>query len=511
MNNLLPNPVSERYTGGTCTPTGPVQNGGFAPWCLEAYEQRIGHAACGLHLEKDDTLSPEEYELTTAPDKITVRAATEQGVIWALATLAQMQADGQLPIARIKDAPRYAHRGLLLDCVRHFFPAEEVKRVIEEMARVKLNRLHWVLSNDQGWRIESKAFPQFCQLEGNAFYTQQEIREIVQFAAVRGVEIIPEIDLPGHTTALLAAYPQYSCREEPVQVAKGGGIYGVVLCPGKEKVYAFLEQLLDEVCTLFPGRYFHMGGDEAPDWEWEKCPHCQAKMREQGLIKTRQLQGYFSTRVKEMLRRRGKQVLCWNDTLMADNFAWDADTTVQYWSIQYADATLAGLKNGGRMIYSDMFRFYLDYPSAMTSMKKIYETEPEIRGQVQPVQGMEACLWTENVPDVLTLEDRLFPRLYAFAENCWGTNNAYADFLRRLPPVLDAAHKRGLHTQTLAEADPEGEARKAGIQSYMAAMQSSMSEEMREQAAKFTNPGPEFEARFMQEFFGLPAQPAQKE
>lgn len=479
----------------------------FETWCVEAFCQRTGsqceNVAGGgnIRITQNAALPPEGYRLEVTTCGITVEAAAVRGAVWALATLCQLMEGRNVPCCKIEDSPRFPHRGVHLDCVRHFFPAEEVKRVIDELSRVKLNVFHWHLTDDQGFRIESKKFPELHEQCGGDFYTQAEIREIVEYARVRGVEVIPEINMPGHTTAILAAHPELGCQGKPVKLGKSGGIYPVPLCPGKEETYVFLKELLDEVCPLFPSDRFHMGGDETPDWEWQDCPHCQAKMKELGLTDTRQLQGYFSNRIKELLRARGKQAVCWNDSLMASNFQTE-DVTVQYWSIQYADQTLDYLARGGKLIYSDMFEIYLDYPSAMSSMKKVYHCAPAIRGKEIPAEGLEGCLWTEYVDTPQLLEQRLFPRIYALAENAWNREKNYEDFLARIGPVLEGAASRGISAQTVEEADPRGELRKQGIMEHTARMQSGMDPELRELAIKFTQPGEEFQARFMEQFFG---------
>lgn len=278
-----------------------VSFGGFAPWCAAAFAKRLGatvqESQTGqIMLLRDDSLPPEAYVLTVTAEGIRVQVACEQSVILALTTLYQLM-DGQrrVPCLSLTDAPRYQHRGLSLDCVRCFFPVGEVRRVIEQMARVKLNVLHWVLTNDQGWRIESRQYPRLNEISG-PYYTRDEIRNVVAYARERGIEIIPEIDMPGHMTALLAAYPEYSCSGKPVQLAKTGGIYPIILCAGAEKTYELIDSLLGEVCSLFPGGRIHLGGDEAPKREWKTCPCCQQRKRDEGLADENELQGWFMNR-----------------------------------------------------------------------------------------------------------------------------------------------------------------------------------------------------------------------
>ena len=499
-------------------------NSQFGEECLEAFRERAGlslrtggegAAESGIVIARDPSLGPEAYAMETAEDHIRITASDERGAIWALATLYQLMDSGnKVPCGWISDAPRYRHRGLSLDCVRHFFPIEEVYKIVEEMSLVKMNSLHWVLSNDQGYRIESRVFPELQKKMDGKYYRQDEIKELISFARKRGVEIIPEIDLPGHTTAVLAAYPQLSCFGKKVEVAEEGGIYPVTLCPGKEETYKFLEQLLGEAAELFPGKWFHMGGDEAPDWEWSKCPCCQKKMREENLTETRQLQGYFSNRVRDILAEHGKSVVCWNDSLMASNFSsgenvrgkFTQESCIQYWSVQYAEKSVEYIKQGGSFIYSDMFELYLDYPACMSSLEKIYQCVPEIRGEFYTpdnsnIAGIEGCLWTEHISETKELEERLFPRMYALAENAWSGSRDYGEFCRRLVPYIETVRERGIHCLSIEQADPKGEEKRQGIRAYAAVMQSGMSPEMREYAVKFTRPGEEFEKRFKEKFF----------
>lgn len=497
----------------------------FEEWTVQAFDER----KCLIHkvveetsnaeivVRKNETLSNEEYHIDVNEEKIHISAKNEIGVVWAFTSLVQlMDKRKQVSAGTIDDMPKYEHRGLALDCVRHFFSIDEVKKVIEEISLVKMNRLHWILSNDQGFRIESKVFPKLYSEMGGEYYTQEQIKEVIEFAGIRGVQIIPEIDMPGHTSAILAAYPELSCSGKKVKIPHEGGVYPVVLCPGKEETYDFVEKLIEEMATIFQGNLIHIGGDEAPDWEWMKCPCCQRKMKEEGFEDTRQLQGYFSERVKQMLAKRKKNVICWNDSLMASNFQWKPEvdgefkqeTKIQYWSVQYAKQSKEALNKGGSIIYSDMFELYLDYPSCMSSMEKIYLCKPEISGEFysapeSSIDGLEACLWTENVHTDQLLEERLFPRIFAVAENTWSSKQNYEDFKERLSCYIEQVEMRGIHCQSIEEANPQGKERADGIKEYTEIMRNAMSPEMHELSVKFTQPGKEFQERFMNKFFGL--------
>lgn len=553
-----------------------VQFGEFESWCADAFYKRLGHLRGGQRSEDKDAVSgtkftdcrvtPEEksmpdvllirdrsfpkegYALTVTEHQIQIKASSEQGVVWAFTTLINELAEGQsceadLPCGEICDAPQYAHRGLSLDCARHFFPAEEVKKIIEEISLTKMNVLHWHLTDDQGWRIESKRFP---KLQENSvdYYTQEEIREICAFAQVRGVEVIPEIDMPGHVSALLNAYPEYSCSGKKVRIATAGGIYPIILCAGQERTFSFLEELLEEIVPLFPGKRVHLGGDEAPKGEWKKCPHCQAKMqnlaRKRRAIEASQtedlpstwedLQGYFMKRIAEILEKYGKTAICWNETLRASNYP--KNMQAQYWTLQHRDTMEAFAKAGGAWIYSDMFELYLDYPYSMTSVKKLYETIPHLgekvvtgaagnesnlgqtaselsvedTGTLQTnLLGMEACIWSEHIKEPEKLERLLFPRIYALAELCWNGLDGprdYEKFADRLEKWIAA---EGLHQRISYTSRswwvPGGKERQKEAFAYMASINSGMSEDEKAQTVESTTPNEEFGRAFMTKFF----------
>ena len=489
----------------------------FEPWCTEAFRERTGtetehteaepEAAVSsslpaLELSRVPGLPEEGYRLTIRESGIRVEAGTERGVIQALTTAACLLNNGRFPCCRIEDAPEYPHRGVMLDCARHFFSAAEVRRVIEGISLAKLNVLHWHLSDDQGWRMESRHFPKLQQVSGD-FYTQQEIREIVEYARVRGVEILPEVDMPGHMTALLAAYPQYSCSGKTVTLAKSGGIYPVILCPGKEETYAMLETLLDEIVPLFPGPRFHIGGDEAPKMEWETCPDCRRRMQEQSLADTCELQGYFTGRVTELLKKYGKQAVCWNETL--DAACAPRDIQIQYWTLDHRTGMEPFLAQGGRWIYSDMFELYLDYPAAMTPLSKVYQTEPHLGtrtcGKQDGLRGMECCLWTEHIIQNEALEENLFPRVYALAERCWCRKKDYKAFEQRLKSVPGAEVFRNVHCAPEDRWNPQGKARREEALDYFHRMNEGMDPEVRKQTVQASRPSREFGENFMKKFF----------
>ncbi len=445
----------------------------------------------------------EEYALTVTDKETIVEASCEQGFRLAQATLRQLEDENSiLPCVTLHDRPRYAYRGLLLDCVRHYFPISEVKRVLDQMALVKLNALHWVLTNDQGWRLESKAFPKLNET-GGPFYTTDEIREVVDFAQQRGIEIIPEIDMPGHMTALLAAYPEYSCSGQPVKTARAGGIFPIILCAGQEKTYELIEKLLDEILPLFPGERIHLGGDEAPKREWKKCPYCQKKMQEEHLANEDALEGYFLNRIIQIAGKHQKKVICWNEALAGGNL--DPNVLIQYWTVQHAEEAKRFLEEGGKVIYSDVFNYYFDYPHYFTPLSRVYQDPQEMDDLdvSNRVEGLECCLWTERVETAEKLEMQLFPRLYAFAEAAWCSERNYDDFLRRLPGFLGKHHPAKMACTPPEEWEADMPDRAERVMAYMNSLVDSMSEEAKETTTEETIPSLAMRKRAARYFLGL--------
>lgn len=479
MLNLIPAPRGSVHMqeGSVKLPeTVTVSLGDFAPWCLEAFAARLdGHvetAENGFITLKKADIAKEDYKLTVTKDGITVEAADESGAVWALTTVTELTAEGEaLPIVTIEDAPHYGHRGLSLDCSRHFFTADEVKKVIDQMTRVKLNVLHWHLVDDQGWRIECKTLPLLHETTGT-YYTQEEIRSVIEYARVRGMEIIPEIDMPGHTRSMIAAYPHLSCFGEKTELCQFGGIFEKILCPGKDETFEFIEKLLTEVCALFPDDRFHIGGDEAPKTEWKKCPHCKARMEALGLTDYEDLQGYFTKRVVAILKKHGKRAVCWNDVLESKDV--DTGNIIQYWTAQHEAPVPAFIERGGKVIFSNMSALYFDYPHGINSLNKVYHYQPVVMGKSYAdspnMLGYEAALWSEQVETPEHLEELLFPRLYAVSEIAWNEAGDYADFEHRAEKKIEIAAKQGVNCMTKDGWNPEGEARVQSAATFIAHM-----------------------------------------
>jgi hexosaminidase len=457
-----------------------VDLGGFEPWCVNAFDKRLKSKGLGgvyavgaaeLCLKRDGALAGEEYTLEVKAGSITVGASRERGVVQAFTTLYLLLEKGVVPCCKVSDKPRYNHRGFMLDCARHFFDTAEVKKILEEMAFLKLNVFHWHLSDDQGWRVESLVHTKLNEL-GGPYYTQGEIRNIVAFAKERGIEIIPEFDMPGHTSALLAAYPELSCKGEKVDIPDGGGIFKTIICAGKESSYSFLFSLLDEVSSLFESPSIHLGGDEAPKAEWENCPSCKAALEKSGAANFEDFQGYFTKTLAEHLAKKGKQVICWNDILKAKTRP--ENLTVQYWVEWDSEAAaVAYFESGGKMIFSDMFSLYFNNPDCFIPLEKVYRYEPGINGvshtAAANTAGIEACLWTEGVFTPGQLEEAIFPRLIALAENAWSgpaPQGEGDDFESRLELKLKGLEERGVSYVPLEECNLEGDARVKAILRY---------------------------------------------
>ncbi|MCF0135069.1 MAG: beta-N-acetylhexosaminidase [Lachnospiraceae bacterium] len=424
-----------------------------------------------LLIMQGEEIDPEGYELEIDTDKIVIHYADDAGRFYALTTLFEMIRvyKGEIPCGHAADVPKYDYRGFMLDVSRHFFDVAEVKKILDEMAAMKLNRFHWHLSNDQGYRIESLKFPKLNEIsarrtepdgkESYGLYTREEIREVVSYAAERYIEVIPEIDLPGHTSAIAAAYPELTCKGEPVSVKNAGGIYSEILCPGKEETLNFLKELLEEVTELFPGEYFHIGGDEAPKAAWKVCPHCQAKIRELGLNGEEDLQGWITTELIRFLKEKGKTAIGWNEMLYSGA---KEGAVAQYWNEMKPGETRhkKQIEQGQKFIMSMLYGSYCDYPYAMVSLKAMYDyDETQIRGvklSEDQLLGMEIPVWTEHIADAEKLEAMIFPRIETLAEHAWSMDRDFEDFLQRMQEREVYLQEKGYHVTPVKEADIRG-------------------------------------------------------
>ncbi len=417
-------------------------------------------ADANIKLVEDSSLDENTYKVVVDKRGIEVEYSTLEALGYALTTVyhlvveAVLSNGGKLTYLKIEDSPKYQHRGISVDTARHFFPIEELKKIVEQLALVKINVFHWHIVDDQGFRMESKVYPELNKLAGNDYYKQEEIIDFVNYAKVRGVEIIPEIDIPGHTSGIIYGYPELSCRGEQPNINKETRVYKDILCGGKDEVYTFLEKLLNEVAVLFQGSRIHLGGDEVPKDRWKECPHCNAKLKELSLESYEDLQGHILNFAKNILEKHNKTVICWNDSLKAGNL--DEDINVQYWLDPNPESySVPKIQKGRKVVFSEMFSVYFDYSHNLLPMKKTYDYTPLIRGisfeGFEGTLGLEACIWSENIYTAEDMHRQVFPRIIALAEAAWSTEKDYNDFIERLGSYYGELDFGGITGKTLID------------------------------------------------------------
>ncbi|HEX9251026.1 MAG TPA: beta-N-acetylhexosaminidase, partial [Ignavibacteriaceae bacterium] len=384
-------------------------------------------------------LGKEGYTLVVNSNNVMIEAAELNGLFYGVQTLRQLlppeiesktkveNVNWEIPSVVILDEPEFSWRGLNLDCCRHFMTKEFVKRYIDLLAYHKFNTLHWHLTEDQAWRIEIKKYPELTKKgafrtydDGSVyggFYTQDDIKEIVKYAASRFINVVPEIEMPGHSTAAISCYPEISCTGGPFEVGTLWGIYYDIYCAGNEKTFQFLEDVISEVVELFPYKYIHVGGDEAPKNRWKECPKCQKRIKDEGLADEHELQSYFIKRMEKFINSKGKQIIGW-DEILEGGLAPEA--TVQSW--RGVKGAIEAAKQGHDVIVSPTSHCYLDYPVDITDMQKVYlfdPVPPELTADERKhVLGSEGNMWSEYAPQEL-IDDRLFPRMLALSEVVW--------------------------------------------------------------------------------------------
>lgn len=445
------------------------------------------------------TGNDEGYEITVSKNQILINGSTEAGVFYGIQTLRKSLpvakgVDVNLPAVTIKDFPRFPYRGMMLDVSRHFFPVEMVKRYVDMLALHNLNKFHWHLSEDQGWRIEIKKYPKLTEIGSKrtetvigrnsgeydgipygGFYTQEEAKEIVQYAADRFITVIPEIDLPGHMQAALAAYPDLGCTGGPYEVWKQWGISEDVLCAGQDQTLEFLTDVLAEIIEIFPSTYIHIGGDECPKSRWKECAKCQAKIKELGLKADAahsaedRLQSYIITNVEKFLNDNGRQIIGW-DEILEGGLAPNA--TVMSWR-SMAGGTQAA-KMGHDVIMTPTSHVYFDYYQTLDTdneplgiggyvpVETVYSLEP-VPSSLTPEEekhiiGAQANLWTEYIPTFEHVEYMVLPRMAALSEVQWVAKDQkdYASFLQRLARLIPIYNLEGYnYAKHLFDIQPE--------------------------------------------------------
>ncbi len=432
-----------------------------------------------LKLSTDNELGKEAYELVIDEKGIKVEAASAAGLFYGLQSLFQIlnAKSDYVPYLRITDEPRFSYRGMHLDVGRHMFPVAFIKKYIDLMSHFKFNRFHWHLTEDQGWRIEIKQYPELQKKAAfrdetaigyattktrdqvtydgkpyGGYYTQEEVKEIVAYAQERHIMVIPEIELPGHASAALAAYPHLGCTGGPYKTATTWGVFQDIYCAGQETTFEFLENVFDEVLPLFPGPYVHIGGDEAPKSRWEGCPHCQKRIKREGLSNEGELQSYFVQRMEKFLNSRGKSIIGW-DEILEGGLAPNA--IVMSWRGE--EGGIAAAQQEHQVIMTPGEWCYFDYYQAdmeteplaikrITTVEKVYEYEPvpaSLSNEQQAfVLGAQCNLWSEYITSTEHAEYMVYPRALAMSEVLWSPKEIrdYEKFVagvRRIRPLMD--------------------------------------------------------------------------
>jgi hexosaminidase len=420
----------------------------------------------------------EGYELTVTHKKVIVRGGSAAGLFYAVQTMRQIMPTElespsiverlvlTIPACEIKDEPRFGYRGMHLDVGRHMFPIAYIKRYIDMIALHKMNRFHWHLTEDQGWRIEISKYPNLTttgayrketlvghggrkpfEFDGKpygGFYTKDEVKEIVEYARSKFITVIPEIEMPGHAMAALASYPELGCTGGPYEVQTRWGVFDDVYCAGKEETFSFLEDVLTEVMELFPSEYIHIGGDECPKTRWKKCPLCQKRMKEEGLKDEHELQSYFIKRIEKFVLSKGRKIIGW-DEILEGGLAPEA--TVMSWRGTTGGIEAARQKHD--VIMTPYTYVYLDYyqcepqgePLAIGGylpLEKVYLYNPvpeELTPEEQKyILGVQGNLWSEYLKTPDYMEYMAYPRMFAIAETGWTPNRLkdFEDFLTRI-------------------------------------------------------------------------------
>jgi hexosaminidase len=498
---IVPRPAIVRHLNGTfllgrsAVIEADPDSHNVAMWFAQQIESEFGiateivaHAPRGkaFHFILDQSLPEEGYRMRIEPRGVVI-SGRPAGLFYGAQSLLQLAAAHSgttfvLPAAEIQDQPRFPYRGLHLDTSRHIFTVEFLKRYLDWMARYKLNRFHWHLTDDQGWRIEIKEYPRLAEiasmrketLVGHApqsteydgkpyggFYTQEQIRDVVAYARDRFITVIPEIELPGHSLAALAAYPELACTPGPFETATTWGVFKDIYCP-KDSTFQFLETVFSEVMDLFPSRYIHIGGDEVQKDRWKESPDAQAVLRREGLKDESELQSYFIRRMEQFINSKGRKIIGW-DEILEGGLAPDA--TVMSWRGEHGG--IAAARQGHDVIMTPDAYLYFDHyqgdrarePLAiggMLPLEKVYAYNPvpaALSAEEQKhILGAQANLWTEYIPDARQAEYMLFPRLFALAELTWSpqAGRTYHEFLTRIPPQLARLKRQNVNYRPLS-------------------------------------------------------------
>ncbi len=407
----------------------------------------------------DKDIADEGYKILYNNGDINIFCSTEAGALYGFMTIVQLAAGNDyFNAVLVDDAPKYAWRGFMLDCSRHFWSMDKLKQILDYMASIKMNVFHWHLADDQGWRIEIKKYPLLTEKgairkgtpysvthmrdkdstynEGEygrgLFYSQDDAREIVRYAAERNIMVVPEIDVPGHSTAAIACYPELSCTGKEIEVEPHFGIFKNNLCCAKDAAYEFVKTVVDELCEIFPAPYFHIGGDEVVSKPWDNCPDCQALMKEKGLKDHVELHGYFNNILVAHLKEKGKRAIGWNE-IISDTI--DDSAIPQVWTTRGAEKAVEWSKTRGPVILTQYNYFYSDMAFSLIPLSKTYNYSPYFEGfEDASILGVEMPQWTEYIPNDKKFDFQTFVRLLAVSEIGWTDvkNKHYEDFESRV-------------------------------------------------------------------------------
>jgi hexosaminidase len=408
----------------------------------------------------DDSCAKEEYRIRIDPERITVSASCQTGMYHGLQTVRQMLLDeSAIPSVLIKDRPRFSWRGFMLDTARHFYTVSFIKKLIDILSLHHINIFHWHLTDDQGWRLPVKSYPLLTEIGSKrlerrpvwgrysgGFYTEQDIRSVIAFAASRHVEVVPEVDLPGHASAILASYPGLGCTGGPYRVEDRTGVFEDVLCAGTDAVFDLAEAVFDTLQELFPSEYVHIGGDEVRFNRWDACPKCRRRLSETGLKSARELQSWITVKLVEMLGRRGKTAIGWDEVLEdTEQFRLPKNVVVMSWRGSQGGEKAARL--GHKVIMAPSTKgCYLDYrhnedpeepgQPAISRVSDTYSLDPcenMAAETAASVIGGQCNLWSELIYAGKIAEYMIFPRICALAETVWTERKDFASFTQRLP------------------------------------------------------------------------------
>ncbi len=493
--NIVPQPVSVSPQEGVFKfnkKTKLVVSGEGSETVASFFQGKISHST-GFEIKTVDSasknfismnvdaltgLADEAYSLKVTPESVEIKAATDRGLFYGMQSLLQLlpaeiesktivtEINWNIPCVTIEDEPRFQWRGMHLDVCRHFYSVDFIKKQLDVLAMYKINKFHWHLTEDQGWRTEIKKYPKLTGLgskrvdegkEHGGFYSQEQVKEIVAYAAERHIDVVPEIELPGHALAALTAYPEFSCTGGPFKVRNVWGVEPDIYCAGKEETFEFIENIIDEVVALFPCDYFHIGGDEAPKSKWKECELCQARIKAEGLHNEHELQSYFIQRVEKMLLARNKKMIGW-DEILEGGLAQSA--SVMSWRGEKGGITAAS--QGHDVVMTPGNWVYLDHYQGSQKVEPVaiggyttleesygYNPAPEAldKDKVKHILGTQGNVWSEYMYTTEIVENRVYPRIIALAEVNWTQpeKKDFNDFVKRMDNQFVRLDQHGIN------------------------------------------------------------------